>query len=512
MKKRIVIDPVTRIEGHLKVEVEIENGRIIDANCSGMLYRGIEKILIGRDPLDACQITQRICGVCPIAHASASSMALDDAFGITEKIPRNALLVRNLIHAANHIHNSILHFYHLCILDFVNVTNVKRGISSEIDLVCRFLERDQYYPFVPRYEDFKLPEQINFRCLQNYIKGLEIRRYAHQLLSIFGGKMPHQCGIIPGGVTQKVDIGKIEHAIGLLKDIKEFVEFYYYTDLKDIAKHYSEYFEIGGSYGNYLTYGVFPLREKDVIKRFQPEGVVYQMEDIDNLNPEEITEHIKNSWYKGEIEKPSVDFPEVDIEKNGYSWIKSPRYKGKPFEVGPVARIIVAYKKETQPWKTEIDKVLNDFNIDNIKKMNSVMGRHIARYIECKVLINEYINWLLGIEPEEEFYINFEIPEESMGTGLSEGARGAVGHWIQIKNKKIAHYQVISPTTWNASSKDNEGTPGPLEKALIGTVIKDEENPIEILRVIRSFDPCIACAVQIIDGRKLRKKDFFIWM
>jgi len=511
MREKIIIDPITRIEGHLKVEVEIENKEVVDAKCSGMLYRGIEKILIGRDPIDACQITQRICGVCPVAHASASSIALDNAFGIKEKIPENAFLVRNLIHASNHIHNSILHFYHLSILDFIDVSRVKKGISSEIDLLCKFLERDNYSPFVPRDNDFRLSQEANLRVVQNYIKGLEIRRYAHQLLSIFGGKMPHQCGIVPGGVTQKVDIGKIENAIGKLKDIKEFVEFYYFSDLKDIGEKYPEYFKIGSSYGNYLTYGVFPIRNNGSIEKFQPGGVVFEIEKLEEIDEKEIREDIVNSWYEGEIENPEKDSPDINIKKNGYSWIKSPRYKGKVVEVGPGARLVIAYKKNVQPWKKEIDKVLNEFKID-ISKLNSVMGRHIARFIEAKVLINECLNWILKIKPDQDFYLKYEIPEEGQGIGLSEGARGAVGHWISIKNKKISHYQVISPTTWNGSPKDSNGNYGPIEKALIGTKINDEKNPVEILRIVRSFDPCLACAVQVIDSKKFNKSNFFLWV
>ncbi|MCM8784907.1 MAG: nickel-dependent hydrogenase large subunit [Candidatus Omnitrophica bacterium] len=510
MRKKIIIDPVTRIEGHLKIEVEIEDKKVVDAKCSGMLYRGIENILIDRDPTDAVQITQRVCGVCPIAHATASTYAVEDALGIKEKIPQNAYLVRNLIHASNHIHNSILHFYHLCLLDFIDLTKVKRGVSSEIDLVCKFFERDNYYPFSSKNNDLRLPEDVNLRCLHNYIKGLEIRRYSHQLLSIFGGKMPHQCGIIPGGVTQKVDIGKIENAIGKLKDIKEFVELYYFRDLKDIINYYNDYFDIGASYGNYLAYGTFYLKKDGIIEKFQPGGVVFNMESFEEFNLSEITEHIENSWYEGEIENPGKDFPKVDINKNAYSWIKSPRYKGKPFEVGPVARLFVAYKMGVESWKSQIDKIITDLKID-IKKLNSVLGRHIARFIEAKVLIEESLNWILKIKEDEEFFVDYEIPSECKGVGLSEGARGAVGHWIEIKNKKISHYQIISPTTWNASPKDKNENYGPIEKALIGTTIKDEENPIEILRIVRSFDPCLACAVQIIERKKLNKKEFLIW-
>lgn len=511
MAKKIVIDPVTRIEGHLKVEVEIEDRKVSKAKCSGMLYRGIEKILIGRDPRDACQITQRICGVCPMAHASASSMAIDNACGIDEKIPDNALLTRNLIHMSNHIHNSILHFYHLSLLDYINVANVKKGVSTELDLVCKFLEREKLYPFVPGSDDFRFPENINLRIVNNYLKALEIRRISHEALAIAGGKMPHQCGIVPGGVTQKMDAGKVEEFAGKMKDVKEFIDLYYRRDLHSFIEYYPEYLKIGKGAGNFLAYGCFPFRENGKIKRFQPQGVLING-SVEELSAGEITESIKNSWYEGVIARPGEDFPEVDIEKEtAYSWIKSPRYRGNVCEVGPLARILIAYYRNEQPWKNEVDSVLSELNL-KIEDLYSVAGRHIARYIEAKVLVEKAIEWVLSLKENEPFYIDYEIPEESEGIGLSEGARGAVGHWIKIENKKIAHYQVISPTTWNASPEDDRGKPGPVEQALSGTEIKNEEKPVEVLRIVRSFDPCLACAVQVIDVKKLDKKEFSIWI
>jgi len=512
MSKKIVIDPITRIEGHLKVEVEIENNKIVDARCSGMLYRGLEKILIGRDPRDANQITQRICGVCPMAHAIASAICLDDAFGISDKITKNGWLLRNLIHVSNHIHNSILHFYHLSALDYVDVSKVSKGVSSELDLVCKFLERDKYYPFVPREEDFRLPQKINERMVYSYLKALEIRRTTHEMLAVFGGKMPHQCGIVPGGVSQNIDAGKIESFLGKLKDVKEFIEFYYIRDLIDVATYYPEYFEIGKGCRNYLAYGVFPVRKNGKFEKFQPSGIVIEGEKFEELNPSEIRECVSHSWYEGDVKNPVCDFPEVEIEKeNAYSWIKSPRYRGEVFEVGPLARLIVAYRKGQQPWKEVIESFLSELKID-IEKLSSVLGRHIARAIEAKVLTEEAMKWLLQINPEEPFYINYEIPEEAEGMGLSEAARGAVGHWIKIENKKIAHYQVISPTTWNASPKDDKGKPGPIEQALLGTKIKDENNPVEVLRIVRSFDPCLACAVQIMNRKKMKSKKVMLWV
>ncbi|MCM8789290.1 MAG: nickel-dependent hydrogenase large subunit, partial [Candidatus Omnitrophica bacterium] len=272
MRKKILVAPVTRIEGHLKIELEIEDNTVVSATSSGMLYRGIEQILIGHDPRDASQITQRICGVCPIAHGMASSMCLDSAFGISEKIPPNAHLVRNIIHASNHIHNSILHFYHLALLDYIDVTNVKKGISPEIDLVVEFLQREEKNPFVPREEDFRFPDDVNQRMVENYLKALDLRRIAQEALTIFGGKMPHQCGIIPGGITQRVNTGKIENYLRKIKEISDFVNFYYMQDLMDLLKYYPEYCAIGKGCGNLLAYGEFPVPVSNGLEKFQSGG------------------------------------------------------------------------------------------------------------------------------------------------------------------------------------------------------------------------------------------------
>ncbi|MCM8758946.1 MAG: nickel-dependent hydrogenase large subunit [Candidatus Omnitrophica bacterium] len=512
MQKKILIDPVTRIEGHLKVELEIEDGTVVCARSSGMLYRGIEQILLGHDPRDATQITQRICGVCPIAHGIASSMCLDSAFGISDKIPENAWLIRNLIHASNHIHNSILHFYHLAALDYVDITKVKKGKSPEIDLVIQFLQRSEKNPFVPREEDFRFPDDINQRILENYLRALEIRKVSHEALAIFGGKMPHQSGIIPGGVTQKADAGKIEGYLGKIKEISEFVNFYYWQDLIDLIKYYPECSEIGRGCGNLLAYGAFPVYTSNGLKKFQPGGVYYSSTaKVEDIVPEKITEAVEYSWYQGETSHPSVDFPQPDpFKQKAYSWLKSPRYNGEVFEVGPLARVMIAYAKNAQPWKDALVEAL-DVTGMNIENIFSVAGRHLCRGIECKILLQEVGKWLLKIDPFGEFYYDYEIPAESKGVGLSEGARGAVGHWIIIKDRKIAHYQVVSPTTWNCSPRDDAGKPGPLEQALSGLKLKNENQPVEALRVIRSFDPCLACSVQLKSSKNIEAKRFYLW-
>ncbi len=513
MRKKILIDPVTRIEGHLKVELEIEDGTVVSAKSSGMLYRGLEQILIGRDPRDASQITQRICGVCPVAHGMASSMCLDAAFGISGKIPANAWLVRNIIHASNHIHNSILHFYHLALLDYIDVAKVKKGVSPEMDLVVQFLQRDEKNPFVPRDEEFRFPDQVNQRMVENYLRALDIRRIAQETLAIFGGKMPHQCGIIPGGVTQKVDAGKIENCLGKIKEISEFVNFHYLQDLMDLVKYYPEYSSIGKGCGNLLAYGAFPVPGSPGLEKFQPGGVYYSSGmKVEDINPEKITEAVEYSWYQGSKGHPSNSFPQPDpFKEESYSWIKSPRYDQQVFEVGPLARVLIAYTKNVQPWRGALQEVLDATGL-KLNDIISVAGRHLCRGIECNLLLKEVERWLLSIEPAGDFYKDYEIPQESTGLGLTEGARGSVGHWISIKDKKIAHYQVISPTTWNCSPRDSQNNPGPLEQALAGLKIKDEDHPVEAVRIIRSFDPCLACAVQLKSSEKIRAKKFYLWM
>jgi len=513
MRKKILIDPVTRIEGHLRVELEIEDKTIVAAKSSGMLYRGIEQILIGHHPCDASQITQRICGVCPVAHGMASSMCLDSAFGISDRIPVNAWLVRNIIHATNHIHNSILHFYHLALLDYIDVARIKKGASPEIDLVARFLQRSGKGPFDSEQTDCRFPDQVNQRMVEHYLKALDIRRIAQEALSIFGGKMPHQCGIIPGGVSQPVDAGKIENYLGKIKQVSEFVNSYYMEDLADLVRYYPEYSTIGKGCENFLAYGAFPMPDSQGMKKFQPGGVYsIASNNINDIDMGNITEAVEYSWYQGDTGSPADNFPQPDpFKEKAYSWLKSPRYKQQVFEVGPLARVLIANAKGIQPWKDALQNVLNATGL-RLNDIVSVIGRYLCKGIECKLLLRQVEKWVLAIDTAGAFYTEYEIPEESKGMGFTEGSRGAVGHWISIKDKQIAHYQVVSPTTWNCSPMDNFNNPGPLEQALIGLKIKDDNQPVEALRIIRSFDPCLACAVQLKHTQKISAKKFYLWM
>ncbi|PIV53504.1 MAG: nickel-dependent hydrogenase large subunit [Elusimicrobia bacterium CG_4_10_14_0_8_um_filter_37_32] len=514
--KKIVIDPVTRIEGHLKIEATVDNGVIKEAKSSGSLLRGIELILKGRYPLDANQITQRICGVCPICHATASALAIDSALGIDDKIPDNGRILRNLILGSNFLQSHILHFYHLAALDYVDVTQVAKYDGTEELLMSlkKFVCGCDPAPFLPRYEgDYRFDDKTNMEFSMHYAKALEIRRKSHEMLAIFGGKAPHNCGIITGGVTIKPTIDKITDFLWRLNEIREFIDNIYLPDVLKVAKKYSDYFSIGAGCGNYLAYGGFDLegKEKNLVnrKRLLMSGRVSKDLKRQPVEIEKITEDVKHSWYNdsttGRNPKQGDTVPEMD-KKEAYSFLKSPRYDGSVYEVGPLARILVNYVSGDRVVKEIVDKILGELKTGPVS-LFSVAGRHAARAIESKIVADAMAGWVLELKPDEPVFQKFEIPDESEGVGLTEAPRGALGHWIKIKEKKIDNYQCVVPTTWNASPRDDKGQHGPIEQALIGTKIKDENNPFEIVRIVRSFDPCLACAVHLvsINGEVLNK-------
>ncbi len=455
--QKITIDPVTRIEGHLKITVEVNDGKVSDAYCSGTLWRGIEVILRGRDPRDAAQITQRICGVCPMAHGTASILCLDDAFKVA--VPDNARIIRNLMLAANHLQSHILHFYHLAALDFVNGPAIA--------------------PFVPRYSgDFRLPPKANDAYVAHYLQALEMRKKCHEMLAIWGGKMPAQTAMIVGGVTCHPTVDKIAAFLWRLREIKAFVNDVYIPDVLGVADIYPDYKQIGRGYGNLLSYGAFPLDAAGKSKLFKAGR--FTKDRVLDFDINKITEDVKYSRYKSSNtgKKPSEGMTEPDAEKNGsYSWLKAPRYDGQPYEVGPLARM----------W------VNGDY-----RQGISVIDRHAARALEAKKLADAMEEWVLQLKPGEPICAEAKVPDSGEGMGLTEGARGALGHWIKIANKKIENYQAVVPTTWNCAPRDDKGNRGAVEEALVGTSIVDTDNPLEVVRIVRSFDPCIACAVHLI--------------
>jgi hydrogenase large subunit len=514
---KITIDPLTRIEGHLKIEAVVENGVVKDAKSCGMLFRGLEILLRGRDPFDAQFIMQRICGVCPTSHAMAAALNLDSAFGIADQIPANGRIIRNLIQGANYLQSHILHFYHLAALDYVDVTKVAKydgkdaGLNSVKEFITRALnagDMSMLGPFYPRYEgDYRLTDEVNIAATGHYLEALKQRKLAHEMSAIFSGKMPHNVAIIPGGVTEVPTVDKITNFLWKLNQIRNFIDNVYIPDVLAVASAYSDYFSIGKGCGNLLSYGVFDLevKEKDLSRRnrlFKQGTVSLSDLKLAALDPSKITEQVTSSWYKDSPALyPGKGITEPDRNKAGaYTWLKAPRYGNTVYEVGPLARMVVNYVSGDTTVKQAVDNVLSYFKA-GAGALFSVLGRHAARALECKIVADNMAKWILELKPGEPTCVEYQTPDESEGMGLWEGPRGALGHWIKIKNSKIENYQCVVPTTWNASPRDANDQPGSMEQAIIGTRIKDETNPFEIGRIVRSYDPCIACAVHLVTPR-----------
>lgn len=506
---RIVIDPVTRIEGHLKIEATTEGGVVKEARCSGMLFRGLELILRGRDPLDAARITQRICGVCPTAHAVASALALDDAFAISDKIPNNGRVMRNLILGSNYIQSHILHFYHLAALDFVDVAAVAgyTGGDERLRQVASFIARGELAPFVPRYEgDYRLSRSANRAAAAHYVEALDNRREAHELLAVFGGKMPHNMSTFPGGALEVVTVDKIASFRWRLERLRDFIDNVYIPDVLMVAKAYPDYFEIGRGPGRYLSYGAWDQNtDPEVTKRERtlPNGALDATHmSYELLDPARITEQVEHSWYKSESDLPPAagETEPLPDKPGAYSFIKAPRYGGEVHEVGPLARMLVAYAQGHPRVKSLVDGALSELGVGP-RALSSVLGRHAARALETKLVADAMSEWLLELEPGEPVCAPFEVPETGVGVGMTEAPRGALGHWVRIEDGLVANYQAVVPTTWNCSPRDDRDQLGPCEDALTGTRVRDAENPFELVRIVRSYDPCLACSIHLVTPR-----------
>lgn len=484
MKTHVVVDPLTRIEGHMGVEADLESGVVVDARTSGTLYRGFEQILAGRDPLDAVQLTQRFCGVCPTAHAVASSQCLDDALGVVPT--ENGRVIRNLIQGANYIQSHVLHFYHLTALDFVRGPEVP--------------------PFVPRYEaDYRLPKKTSEEIVAHYVLALHIRLKAHEMSAVFSGKMPHCASVVPGGVTMVPSVDKVTTFLWRLKELRDFISDVYLPDVMTIAEVYRDYAEIGTGCRQYLSYGAFDLdATPDVTrrKRFFPMGRVKDGKLLP-VDPARITEDVTHAWYRGSTALAPVAGETVPdpVKEGAYTWIKAPRYDGEVYEVGPLARAMVARATGTNPAVAqELARALAQLRLEE-SSLCSVLGRHLARAVETKVVADAMADWVMQIKLDQPVATPFTMPAEASGVGLWDASRGALGHWVAIKDKKIARYQAVVPTTWNASPHDAKGNPGAMEAALIGATVKDPTNPFTLARIVRSFDPCIACAIHVASPR-----------
>ena len=473
-KTTIAIDPVTRIEGHLKAEVVVENGKVVDAHLFGGMYRGFETILRGRDPRDSTQIVQRICGVCPTSHASASVAAQEKAFKV--KITDNARLTRNLILGANYLQSHILHFYHLAALDFVS------GPPTS--------------PFVPRFDkpDLRLPEAANKIGVDQYVEALDVRRVAHEMVALFGGRMPHVHGLVTGGTSEIPTKEALLEYAARFKKVKDFVENKYLPLTYTVGSVYKDLFKQGQGHKNCSCFGVFPLDGSGKKFLLKP-GVYIKGRDIP-FDATKITEDVKYSWFAdnttGLAFSQGKTVPEPE-KKGAYSFVKAPRYEGQPLEVGPAARMWVANPPLSETGRKMLKQHfgLEAVNFRDLGEDNvfSIMGRHVARAEETLLIAQQVEQWLKEIKPGEETWSSFEIPVSAEGYACLEAPRGSLLHYIKVEDKKIDNYQIVSATLWNCSPRDDKGVRGAVEEALIGVEVPDVANPVNVGRLIRAFDP-----------------------
>jgi len=534
MSKRITIDPMTRLEGHLKIDVEVEDGKVKNAWSSGQLFRGIEIILQGRDPRDAHHFVQRSCGVCTYVHALTSVRAVEDAIGID--IPENAKLVRRLLHGAQFMHDHIVHFYHLHALDWVDVVSALKADPQKTAKLANNLSnaswggttyykgvQDRLKTFVESgqlgilnnaywgHSAYKLPPEANLMASANYLEALRLQAKTAQLHAIFGGKNPHPQSLVVGGVSSIKDLtaDRIIEFKYIWQESQDFVKNVYIPDLLAVASFYKDWGGIGGT-TNFLAWGDFAQNGKEPESYLMPRGLI---KDRDLKNPQgadqkKVTEHVTHGWYadgspkhpyEGETKPVPGDY---DMEGK-YTWFKAPRYEDLSCEVGPLARVLVAYAKGQPEVKENVDAVLKKLDVP-ASALFSTLGRTAARGIETLIIgeaMNGWINELVENvgRGDKKVYQKYEMPDEAMGYGLNDVPRGALGHWIKIKDKKIANYQYVVPSTWNFGPRCAKGALGPVEESLIGTPIADPKKPLELLRTVHSFDPCIACGIHVID-------------
>jgi hydrogenase large subunit len=562
MAQRLVVDPITRIEGHLRIEAEADaNNVITQAYSSGTMVRGIEIILRGRDPREAWAFTQRACGVCTTVHSFASIRAVEDALGI--RIPKAANLIRNLMIAQQYVHDHVMHFYHLHALDWVDIVAALKadpqqtaqiqqsisnwpnsspgyfaGVQKKVQAIA---DSGQLSIFANAYwghPAYKLPPEVNLLAVAHYLEALDWQSHVTKIHTIFGGKNPHP-NFVVGGVPMPIDVnsdtalnaGRLSIISDSIDRMVNFVDQVYLPDLLAIAPYYKEYASLGEGLGNFLTWGEFPGEDNSDTSQFLvPRAAIFNR-DLGNLmepDPrdfERMKEFVTRSWYQyadgdgiglhpwqGETvlnytgPKPPFDLLEVEQK---YSWLKSPRWNETPMEVGPLARVLAMYAAGHQQTRELVDFTLKTLDAP-LEAVFSTLGRTAARAIETKVFADAlrtfYADLIAEIKAGNTKTFNGDRwepatwPARAQGFGYMEAPRGALGHWIVIQNGKIENYQMVVPTTWNASPRDHQGQAGAYEASLVGTPLARPEWPLEILRTIHSFDPCMACAIHMVDA------------
>ncbi|MDE3198455.1 MAG: nickel-dependent hydrogenase large subunit [Acidobacteriota bacterium] len=558
---RLVVDPVSRIEGHLRIEANVDGGKITDAWSSGTMFRGIEMILEGRDPREAWIWTQRICGVCTMVHAIASVRAVEDALKI--EVPDNARLVRNLIAGSQMVQDHVIHFYHLHALDWVDVAAalkadpVKtatlaqsisdceksspayfRGVQARVKGV---VDSGQLSLFASGYwghPAYALPPEANLMAVAHYLEALAWQKDFIRIHAVLGGKNPHPQSFLVGGMSTAMDPDepaavinpeRIQFMRDLIRGAQKFVNQYYIPDVLAVAPFYKDWFTRGEGLGNFLAYGDYSSGDQNDPNTFMfPRGIVMgrDLSKVYPVDPAKITESVAHSWYEyadgdanpkhpsvGETHPkytgPKPPYEHLNVEEK-YSWLKAPRYDGKPMEVGPLARMVVGYASGNKAIQDSVNGALKALNAPPAV-LFSTLGRLAARALESQLMADRLGLWLDQLDDNlahgktaifnPRMWDPGSWPASAAGMGWHEAPRGALGHWVEIGGRSIKNYQCVVPTTWNAGPRDAQGQKGAYEASLMNTPVADPNRPVEILRTIHSFDPCIACAVHVIDAQ-----------
>ncbi len=555
MTTRITVDPITRIEGHLRIDVEVNDGKVSKAWSSGQMWRGIEKILVGRDPREAWTYTQRFCGVCTTVHAITSVRAVENALGM--EVPVNAQLIRNIIQTAHAIQDHIVHFYHLSAVDWVDVVsaldadpvataklaeslsdwhlNGPHEMKAVQERLKTFVGSGQLGPFASGYwghPAMKLPPEVNLLAVAHYLQALDVQNYANKIVAILGGKSPHIQNVAVGGVSNSIghdapsvlNIERLMLIKGFIDKLDHFVKSTYMTDVPAVGAFYLDWAGIGGGVNNYLTVPDCPLDTKGTV--FELPGGFIENGDIGSMKAiktfddayfrEGVAESSKHAWYEGdkalhpfegETEPQYTDFQ----DEGKYSWVKAPTFYGKRAEVGPLADVLVGVASGHEGYTKYLNQSLDILKAVSknpdipLEAVHSTIGRHAARAVRCGVMMDTLkTQWQklvdnVGTGDLDTFNAPVFPKGEVKGVGFHQAPRGTLSHWVVIEDAKIKNYQAVVPSTWNAGPRDSDDQIGPYESSLLDNPIADPEKPLEVLRTVHSFDPCIACAIHMVD-------------
>jgi hydrogenase large subunit len=567
MATRVVVDPVTRIEGHLRIEAMLdERGTIKDAMSSGTMWRGLEVILKGRDPRTAWAFCERICGVCTTVHALASVRAVENALNV--KVPQNAEIIRNIMFLTQQVQDHVIHFYHLHALDWVDIVSALKADPAATSALAqkvspswplastgyfkdlattltKFVQSGQLGLFQNAYwghPAYKLPPEANLMAVAHYLEALKWQKEIIKIHTVFGGKNPHPNYLVGGMASaismqgdNAINMERLNYVKGLIQDAMAVVENMYIPDLLAVASFYTDWAAIGGGLGNYMAYGDVPQNGIGDVSKFRmPRGVILNknlsdVQPLDLADANQVQEQVAHSWYEYPEGKDSLHPwdgvtvpkysgpkpPYQQLDENAkYSWLKSPRWKGNAVEVGPLSRMLVGFASGAPDYKEVVTEALGALKVP-ATALFSTLGRTAARGLETKLCVHwlmaEYDKLIANLKAGDSAVADTSRwepstwPADTKGYGFTEAPRGALCHWIHIKDTKIENYQIVVPSTWNASPKDGKGQHGAYESALLNTPMADPKRPLEILRTIHSFDPCLACASHVFgpNGEKL---------